>query len=182
MGTITRLRHSSALTAAQLWSPRQSRRHRPTVPSPLSGPLTATAKPQKEKGVGYWAYSGLAFGIALLAVVIVLGSFGFGLLLAALGACLSIGATGKWPGTVKTVNPVVRAVLSLIFIAANGLVAVMSGLLVADLGGNPAAGIGVGIFVLATLTLIEGLALLLGVGVIKLTLHFWRRARYTYAS
>lgn len=75
------------------------------------------------------AYRGLALVIALLTVVILVGSYLVGLLRAALGACLWVGVTGKRPATQRRVNLVVRAVLGLILIAANGFVALVVGFL-----------------------------------------------------
>jgi hypothetical protein len=138
---------------------------------------------RKEKTVGYWAYSGLAVGMALLGFVILLGPYGFGLVLAVLGACVWVGVIGKWPGTGRRVNPVVRAVLSLIAIAANGVVAVGYGFLVVSFGDvNPVAVAGMGLGVFVGAALLEVVALLLVVGAVKLVRHFWQRARYTYAS
>ena len=148
-------------------------------------------RPRQNRTLGQRASIGLAIAIALLAVgFLASGGLPRSLLLIpiALGACLWVGVTGKWPSTQRRVNPVVRAVLGLIPVVLNGLVASVGGAIAANtcdyvcggLGPATGAGIGLGIFVGATA--VEGIAILLLVGVIKLIHHLWRRASYAHAA
>lgn len=165
-----------------------------TLSSPSEAPTASagTAPAAGEKSLWqkeiftYWAYRGLALVIALLTGVILIGSYLFGLLLTVLGACLWVGVTGKQPGTHLRVNPVVRAVLGLIPIAANGFVASVAGYFAAcrsaDIfcgGLGPAAGAGIGLGVFVGAAAIEALAILLYVGAVKLIRLLWRQAAPT---
>ena len=146
----------------------------PLLGTPASSVSVGVERLEQKRTFRYWGYSGLAVGTALFAVVVVLvGSSGFGLFLAALGAGLWVGVTGNWPGTHRRVNPVVRAILALSVIAVN---AAFGAGVVAFFGdGSSAAVIGLVAFVAATAA--EGVAILLVVGVIKVIRHFWQQAR-----
>lgn len=156
--------------------------YRTPAPSAVTAQAADVSWPGQRRAFGYWASKALAIAIGLLTVVILVGSYLFGLFIAGLGACLWGGVTGKWPGTRLRVNPVVRVALGLILIAANGFVAVISGYLA---GGTCeifcgrmglAAGVGIGLGVFVGAAAIEALAILLVLGAIKLIRRLWRQA------
>ena len=103
--------------------------------TPIAGPAleTGVGRSRQLKVIGYW-------GIALLALLVfaavaidffynsghyTVGRYAWtpyiwaGLLLTLLGACLWGGVTGKWPGTRRRINPVVRVLLPLVAIVLN---------------------------------------------------------------
>ena len=150
--------------------------------APTATAVTAQATDTRPKPFDFWARKGLAIAIGLLTVLVLAGSFPVGLILAALGACLWVGATGSWPSTRRRATPVVRVVLGAIVIVANAAVAVMAGYVAGGscdyiCGGlGLAAGIGIGIVVFVGAAVIEAMAILLVVGAIKLVRLLWRQA------
>ena len=88
----------------------------------------------------------------------------------ALGACLWVGITGNWPGTQNEVHGAVRAVLALIVIGTNGLASLAAAAFAAYFsGGGIVLLTFIGVFVAAAV--VEMLALLLVIGVVKLGLR-----------
>ena len=143
----------------------------------------------EKRAFRYWAYPGFAIGIILIVVVIVSSDYGLLWLLpnplwwlvpVAFGACLWVVVTGNWPGTQNEVDGEVRVILALVVIAANGIVGLLSWFLAAWSGADLALGIGLLVFVAAAV--VEVTSLLLVVGIVKLILHLWRRARNASAS
>ena len=139
-----------------------------------------------QRTLGYWASRGVAIAIGLVALRIFVDLFPnlvISLIPAALGACLWVGVKGKWPGTQRRVNPVVRALLSLVLIAANGAVALIVGGLFYIFGGGQDVGLfGIGLVVFVSAAAVEALAILLVVGAIKLITSLWRRTGFADRS
>ena len=158
----------------------------PSSVSRTPGSIAGTAPAAGEESLRqkeiftYWAYRGLALVVALLTVVILVGSYLFGLLLAALGACLWVGVTGKRPGTQRRVNPVVRAVLGVVLFAANGSVAAGAVAIYYAFEYRPslATAVGLGSAVFVGAAAVEAVAILLVLGAIKLIRRLWRQADY----
>jgi hypothetical protein len=67
-------------------------------------------------------FRGLAIVIALLLLGVVIGTDFWLFAFTILGAFLWIGATGKWPGSRRRVNPVLRAVVGLMAVAGNAFI------------------------------------------------------------
>ena len=91
---------------------------------------------------GYLIWAALG---SLLVLLILFGSFAFGggvfaLLaigaLAFLGGLLWTGATGRWPGGRRRVNRVIRVLMPILPLAANGFVGVLLGLFLTTCSGD----------------------------------------------
>ena len=144
-----------------------------SAPALITGAAPAPAADvlDRKRSVGYWASKALAIATALFTALILIGSV-VGVLLAPLGYCLWVSITGKRPGTRSRANPVVRVILGLIPVAANGLVA--SQLLYLEFS--------YGLAFFAVAMALEAMAILFLLGAFNLIRFLWRGAGYGHTS